>query len=93
MGLIDSINRSFRPVNLQHRELEVTPGVAPPQGQDTIQQQKPNGEKDLIEGAADVDDLDIIEKPIHRDVESGVARVEAIQAVWGKYGLWLIGAG
>lgn len=47
-------------------------------------------EKDEIHDA----DIETIVKPAHKlDVEGGVARVEAIQAVWGKHGKYLIIAG
>ncbi|TVY85123.1 Siderophore iron transporter [Lachnellula suecica] len=39
-------------------------------------------------------DVDAVQKPSPRsDVESGVARVEAVQAVWGKRGRYIIIAG
>lgn len=39
----------------------------------------------------DIDDAEVVQKPTHRpDLEGGVARVEAVQAVWGKYGKKII---
>lgn len=84
MGFLDTVNRNFRPVAVHAPAAEVSP-----QGQETVETQRSNNEK--IE-SGDVD-VDAIDKPVHRDVESGVARVEAVQAVWGKYGFWIVAAG
>lgn len=92
MGLNSLMNRTFRPVNV-HAQPEVTQGVAPSSEQNTVEPQRANNEKDVIEGARDTDDGDVIEKPVARDVEAGIAKVEALQAVWGKNGFWIVAAG
>jgi hypothetical protein len=81
MGVITSIGRQFRPPTTHTEPVQFAPELAQSIAQGTA------AEKDDVE-------FDTIQKPTyHRDIESGVARVEAAQAVWGKNGKWILVAG
>ena len=96
MGLLDSINNTFRPVQIHGQpgpgDTTAAP-VTPSNEKETFQPQRADGGNDGIETAPDVEDDDVLEKPVSRDLEAGVAAVEALQVVWGKYGLWIVAAG
>lgn len=92
MGLSFLINRTLRHVNI-HAKPEITQGVAPSSGQGTVELQLTITEKGIFEGTRDSDDGDVVEKPVARDVEAGIAKIEALQAVWGKHGFWTVAAG
>ena len=81
MGLVSAITTQLRPATQYVDAVEVVPEE--PQG---IAHEK--GEKHDA-------DVDIeVQKPVALPVvESGVARVEAVQAVWGKHGRYVIIAG
>jgi hypothetical protein len=78
MGVLDAIKAQMRPAPGHIDAVEVTP-AAPV-----------TNKKDAEKNDIDVD-IEAAEKPVlHAPVESGVARVEAVQAVWGKHGKWII---
>ena len=96
MGFLDSINNTFRPVQIHGQpgpEITTAVPVASSNEKENVQPQRADGGNDGIETAPDVEDDDVLEKPAPRDVEAGVAAVEALQVVWGKYGLWIVAAG
>ena len=82
MGLINSITTQLRPA---HDHIDAVEGAL----EVTQATQTNDGEKNDADA-----DIETAQKPVHpTPVESGVARVEAVQAVWGKYGRYIIIAG
>ncbi|PVH82237.1 siderochrome-iron transporter [Cadophora sp. DSE1049] len=83
MGILNSISRTFQPVTVHAPE--TTTAASEP----GIEVAAVNTEKNDVEV-----DIDLkATGEARQDLESGVARVEAAQAVWGKYGFWIIAAG
>ncbi|RFU29512.1 hypothetical protein B7463_g6836, partial [Scytalidium lignicola] len=79
MGLINVITTQLHPSTEQGDVVEVAAQTSQPATRG----------KEIEE--INVDDAETIQKPDYRhDVEGGVARVEAVQAVWGKHGKYLI---
>ena len=83
MGILNSISKTFQPVTV-HAPETITATSEP-----GIETAAANTEKNDVEV-----DIDLkATGEVRQDLESGVARVEAAQAVWGKYGFWIIAAG
>ena len=85
MGILNSISKTFQPVTVHAPETTAASATSEP----GIEAAAPNTEKNDVE--VDIDLKTTGEA--RQDLESGVARVEAAQAVWGKYGSWIVAAG
>lgn len=79
MGFNNSLKRQFRPSPDVVELGEVSHGL------DIQQTEEQRNTTDV--------DLETMKQGHHQPVESGVARVEAVQAVWGNHGRYFIIAG
>ncbi|KAG0645909.1 MFS siderochrome iron transporter C [Hyphodiscus hymeniophilus] len=80
MGFIDTIKTQLRPTPQHVDAVEIIPEATQEKG---VESEK---------NAADVD-IELQKQAASPTVEAGVARVEAVQAVWGKHGRYFIIAG
>jgi hypothetical protein len=84
MGIINAITAQFKP---SPSNIESTGTSPPTQPRETHEAQDEKHEQEV-----DVE-LQKSEAVYRPDIDPGVARVEAIQAVWGKKGKYIIIAG
>lgn len=89
MGVLTAVGQRFHTLTTTTTEPALAMEVVPAGDQTATQIADSKEKRDV--------DADTIHKGegegTHQDVEAGVAKVEAAQAVWGKYGRWIIIAG
>ncbi|KAL2074941.1 hypothetical protein VTL71DRAFT_8721 [Oculimacula yallundae] len=88
MGFLNSISKIFAPV-VVHGPATTTAATTTSPSESDVQGEMIKHEKIEAKLGTKVKN----DVAIGQDLESGVARVEAAQAVWGKRGIWIVGAG